>query len=126
MYKYNDRKVLLPNFKAIGLTQAETYTFKVEKLGECIRISFANPVTMCTEVCFSQIQSIQLCIIYLGTRSVMSPKGKVINQPSNNACKFKYVVKFSGIVRSKPIRACALPSTFQALPLPIIKSRVIL
>ena len=44
-YKCNDGKVLLPNFKAVGLTQAELYSLKFEKLDVCIRPFFANLVT---------------------------------------------------------------------------------
>ena len=36
-YKCNDRTVQLPNFKAIGQTQAELHSLKVEKLYACIR-----------------------------------------------------------------------------------------
>ena len=34
---YNDRKALLPNFKAVGPTQAELKILKVKKLDVCIR-----------------------------------------------------------------------------------------
>ena len=34
-YKSNDRRVMLPNFKAVGQTQAELHSLKVEKLDEC-------------------------------------------------------------------------------------------
>ena len=45
-YKYNDRKEdLLPNFKAVGPTQAELHILKVEKLDACIGPLSANPVT---------------------------------------------------------------------------------
>ena len=43
-YKCNDRTVLLPNFKAVGQTQAELHSLKVEKLNECTRPLFANSV----------------------------------------------------------------------------------
>ena len=36
----NDRTVLLPNFKAIGQTQAELRSLKVEKSDVCIRPLF--------------------------------------------------------------------------------------
>ena len=44
-YKYNDRMVLLPNFKAVCPTQTELHSLKVKKLDVCIRPFFANPVT---------------------------------------------------------------------------------
>ena len=44
-YKCNDGKVLLPNFKAEGQTQAELHVLKFEKLDACIRSLFANSVT---------------------------------------------------------------------------------
>ena len=44
-YNYNDRRVLLPNFKAVGPTQAELHPLKVAKSGACIRPPFANSVT---------------------------------------------------------------------------------
>ena len=44
-YKYNDRKILLPNFIAVGQTHTELYSLKVEKLDACIRPLFANLVT---------------------------------------------------------------------------------
>ena len=44
-YKYNDRTVLLPNFKAVGQTQAELHSLKVEKLDAHKRPLFANLVT---------------------------------------------------------------------------------
>ena len=34
---YNDRIALLPNFIALGQTQAELYILKVEQLDACIR-----------------------------------------------------------------------------------------
>ena len=37
--------VLLPNFKAVGLTQAELHSLKVEQLDVCIRALFANSFT---------------------------------------------------------------------------------
>ena len=45
-YKSNDRMVLLPNFKAVGQTQTELHSLKVEKLDACIRPIFANLVTI--------------------------------------------------------------------------------
>ena len=44
-YQCNDRTVLLPNFKAIGQTQAELYSLKVEELDACTRPLFTNSVT---------------------------------------------------------------------------------
>ena len=44
-YTCNDRTVLLPNFKAVGQTQAELHSLKVEKLDACIRPLFTNLVT---------------------------------------------------------------------------------
>ena len=35
-YKYNDRRVLLPNFKAVGPTQTELHPLKAETSGACI------------------------------------------------------------------------------------------
>ena len=43
--KYNDTKVLLPNFRAVGQTQAELHILKVEKLDACTKPLFTNPVT---------------------------------------------------------------------------------
>ena len=37
--------ILLPNFKAVGLIEAELHILKVEKLDACIRPLFANSVT---------------------------------------------------------------------------------
>ena len=42
---YNDRTVLLPNFKPLCQIQAELHSLKVEKLDACIRLFFANSVT---------------------------------------------------------------------------------
>ena len=39
------RKVLLPNFKALGQIQPELHSLKVEKLDVCIRPFYANLVT---------------------------------------------------------------------------------
>ena len=36
-YVYNDKKVSLPNVKAVDQTQAELYSLKVEMLGGCTR-----------------------------------------------------------------------------------------
>ena len=36
---------MLPNFKAVGSTEAELHLLKVEKLDACIRPLFANSVT---------------------------------------------------------------------------------
>ena len=44
-YKYNDRKVLPSNIKAVGPTQAKLHTLEVEELDTCIRPLFSNPVT---------------------------------------------------------------------------------
>ena len=44
-YKCNDRTVLLPNFKAVGQTQSELHSLKVENLDACIRPLFANSIT---------------------------------------------------------------------------------
>ena len=41
---YDDSTVLLLNFKAVGETQAELHSLKVEKLDACIRPLFANLV----------------------------------------------------------------------------------
>ena len=37
--------VLLPNFKAVGQTQAELHSLKLKKLVACIRSLFANLIT---------------------------------------------------------------------------------
>ena len=37
--------VLLPNFKAVGQTQTEVHSLKVENLDACIRPLFANSAT---------------------------------------------------------------------------------
>ena len=59
-YKYNNRKVLLPIFKAVSSIQAELYILKVEKLDACIRPLFTNPVTY-TYVC--------MYVVYICTRA---------------------------------------------------------
>ena len=43
--KYNDKKFLLPNFRAVGQTQAELRILKVEKLDAYTKPLFTNPVT---------------------------------------------------------------------------------
>ena len=45
---YNDRTILLPNFKAVGQTPAELNILKVKKLDACIRSRplFINLVTI--------------------------------------------------------------------------------
>ena len=45
-YKYNDRTVLLPNFKAGGQTQAELHSVKVENFDVYITPLIANLVTI--------------------------------------------------------------------------------
>ena len=43
---------MLPNFKALGPTEAELHILKVEKLDACIRPLFANSVTyVCVHAC---------------------------------------------------------------------------
>ena len=48
-YRFSDRKILLPNFKAVDQTQVEWLPEKqaldVEKLDAGIKFFFANPVT---------------------------------------------------------------------------------
>ena len=43
-----DRKVLPPNFKAVGLIDAELHILKGEKLDACIKPLFTNSVTYVT------------------------------------------------------------------------------
>ena len=53
-YMCNDRTVLYTNFKAVGQTQAELHSLKVEKVNACIRSLFADSATFVrTYVCYT-------------------------------------------------------------------------
>ena len=44
LHKYNNRKFLLPNFKAVGQTQVELQIFKADKPDACTKTLSENLV----------------------------------------------------------------------------------